>query len=151
MDSYAQNAVIGRLSDVKKQYKQESDKLNKLVSAAKQIYGTDDVDKISDLLLSDDRLYEDEAFKRGVDVSVIKQEKILERREQALNERELAQQHENEFIELDKKWREEAEGLMPVYPNFDFDAVMSDEEKGAEMLDFLMQGISLKKRMKLRI
>ena len=89
---------------------------------------TNDIEGITQSILDDNALYEEEALERGMDVDTLKGIKKLEMENQRLAmEKEQAQEESRMREEFDRIGQE-AEALKEIYPNFDLEQEMEDPE-----------------------
>lgn len=114
-------------------------------------YGLDgsDIDGLKNALAEDDSLLEDTAFNEGLTPEAVR-ERLKDRQENARLQKELdriRQQQQEEQASRDayrqfNEWQREAEELKSIYPNFDLDAELENEEFRDDLVN---SGKSLRK------
>ncbi|MBQ9196897.1 MAG: hypothetical protein IJ157_06595 [Clostridia bacterium] len=95
--------------------------------------GTIDMEKLTQAIQNDDRLYEEEALQKGIPVSTLKQLKQLEarqRQQEAAERRSLADEKLRQHFEGLKA---QAEELKKIYPDFDLMAEIQGSREFARM------------------
>lgn len=116
--------------------KEAEDKLTAITPALYMLaekYGIEDVNDvkaISDAIANDNQLFEAEADERGVDVETLKHIHQIEGQNKFLTE-QMAQKEKD--MENAKAWQDilqQAEQVKEVYPDFDIEAEMQDENFG---------------------
>lgn len=104
-------------------------------------YGTDDPAALVQAMTDDDRWYELEAQKRGMDVETYKlmdqQEMMIER----MRQQQEMQNQQREKAEQVMKWRSQEAQLREIYPDFSLDEEMENEP---EFFNLLKNGISVR-------
>lgn len=106
---------------------QQLDGLQPMLAALMQKAGVDSVEELSDLILDDDSLYEEEAEEAGMTVERYKQFKALQD-EHDRREAEDAQREEQQFwADHFQKLTADAEALKQKFPGFDLETEMQNE------------------------
>ena len=100
-------------------------------------YGLDgsDIDGLKDALSKDDSLLEDTAYNEGLTPEAVR-ERMQQRQEnarlqrelQAIREREERDQASRDALNQYNEWMKEADELKTIYPNFDLNAELENEE-----------------------
>lgn len=104
-------------------------------------YGTEDVNALAQAITGDDRWYEAEAQKRGMDTKTFM---LLDRQEQTINamrQQQANQQAMQEQAQQVMKWRNQETELRELYPDFNLDAEI---EENQEFYNLLRNGISVR-------
>ena len=104
-------------------------------------YGTEDVNALAQAITGDDRWYEAEAQKRGMDTKTFM---LFERQEQTINamrQQQANQQAMQEQAQQVMKWRNQETELRELYPDFNLDAEIEDNQ---EFYNLLRNGISVR-------
>ncbi len=108
------------------------DKVNPILDMLSSKYGVDvsDVDGILEAVSQDDSYYENEASERGMDVKTLKYVKNLERENEqfARDVREREQNEQN--MEAWNNILQQAEELKEIFPSFDLEEEMKNEQFG---------------------
>lgn len=121
--------------------KEQMGKLSASLELLHKHYGTQDLDALAAAITGDDRYYEQEALKRGMDTE---QYKAWARQESQLNaykQAEEAARLQQEQSQRVMQWRQEEQALKQTYPDFDLDAEIEASE--GELFRLLDKGISL--------
>ena len=148
-DEYNQavkDAITKRFKN-QKDLQGQIDKMNPLISMFAQRYdispgpnGEVDLEALTDRIQNDNSMYEEEAFKRGMDVETLKEMKRLERENAYLQSQRQAdieeQQRRAEFDEL----MQQGESLKQIYPDFDLGLELNNPNFGR----LLANGVPLK-------
>lgn len=127
---------------INKRFKNKEDheayvaKLNPLLEALGRKHGLDvsdmskfDVDALTKAVLDDNSLYEEEAFARGMDVETLKTMKQLEADNARYRQAEANQEKERADREAWGKIVQQAEEVKQLYPSFDLDDEMMNNEQ----------------------
>lgn len=104
-------------------------------------YGTEDVNALAQAITGDDRWYEAEAQKRGMDTKTFM---LFDRQEQTINamrQQQANQQAMQEQAQQVMKWRNQETELRELYPDFNLDAEI---EENQEFYNLLRNGISVR-------
>lgn len=109
------------------------DMIDPMVKALAQRYGVAanadgsiPIDRLSEVFMADDQMYEKEAFERGMSVEDLKQIKKLEAENLQLR-------HASEQTQKQKEWDEvlrQGDETKQFYPNFDLDTEMQNPQFG---------------------
>lgn len=94
------------------------------------IKNINDIKALTEAITNDDALYEAEASERGIDVETLKHIKAIENQNKVFAEA-MAEQERN--TQNAKAWQEilkQAEAVKEIYPNFDIDYEMGNEDFG---------------------
>lgn len=108
------------------------DRLEPVIKLMSEKYGVDasDIDKLTEAITNDDSYYEAEASELGMDVQTLKRIKELERQNEefakAISEREQDDQNREAWADILRQ----SEKLKKVFPNFDIEEEMQDEQFG---------------------
>ena len=121
-----QNAIRDRFKN-QKDLQGQIDAIQPMLDVLMDKAGVESVEELSDLIMNDDSLYEDEAEEAGMTVERYKQFKALQD-EHDRREQEDAENEERAFWadHFDKLTRD-AEALKQTFPNFDLSAEMENE------------------------
>lgn len=104
-------------------------------------YGTQDTASLVQAITGDDHWYEAEAQKRGMDTQTFR---LLDQQEQTIRNmqaQQQAQQEQQEQARQVMKWRNEESALRELYPDFNLDAEI---EENQEFYNLLRNGISVR-------
>ena len=101
---------------------------------------SDDYEGLTQAILNDKELYEQEAIERGMDVDTLMSIKGIERENQMLKQREQELYEEEQMRENFAKIEQEAEKLQEIYPSFS----LADEMDNIEFVKMLDLGFSVK-------
>ena len=124
-DAEMQSVIKDRLKKTKAEsqgYKQQLDSLSPVLDLLHDKYGTDDNDKLLAAMEADDKLYEEEAYNRGMTVDQVKEWHRIERENRMLRAQEEARAREAQFAAWDRQFAE----LTQVYPQCDPQAEMQN-------------------------
>lgn len=94
-----------------------------------KIYGVDSQDPAALLsaIENDDRYYEEQALAAGMDVGTYKQLEQSNRKIEMLQRQVEANRRNEEARRIHAKWAQESEAMREIYPDFDFDSEMEDD------------------------
>lgn len=133
-------AVQGVISKRFKNQKDSTEKLNQLHPLIGMIAGryginpgedgTYDIEAIQQAITDDNAMYEDEAFKRGMDVDTLKQMKKLELENQNLRRQTQQSAQEEQARREYEALLQQGEEVKKVYPNFDLNQEMQNPTFG---------------------
>lgn len=138
IDSEIQGIVKNRLKTANEKIRQGEElqsKVDKMIGVLSGLYGTDNVDEIISAMEQDDRYFEDQALEENLSVAQVKELRRLKNENAALKAN--AQRAEREQSERDRLEREravfnkltqDAQSLKKLYPNFELNAELSNEE-----------------------
>lgn len=101
---------------------------------------SDDYEGLTQAILNDKELYEQEAIERGMDVDTLMSIKGIERENQMLKQREQELYEEEQMRENFAKIEKQADELQSIYPNFN----LADEMDNIEFVKMLDLGFSVK-------
>lgn len=96
-------------------YKEQLDSMAPMLELLHDKYGTDDNSKLLAAMEADDKLYEQEAYDRGMTVDQVKEWHRIERENRMLRAKEEARAREAQFESWDRQFAE----LTQVYPQCD--------------------------------
>ena len=139
-DARVQRIVQSRLKDGNAA-KETLNKLDAPLRLLQKHYGVENLDALAQAITGDDRYYEEEAQKRGMDTEHYKLFAQQEAQLQAYREAEQQARQQQEKTQQVIHWREEEAALKQQYPDFDLDAEM--EASDGELFRMLDRGISL--------
>ena len=127
-DAEVQNTVKDRLKKSKAEaqsYKEKLNNLSPLLETVATKYGVkaDDYDGIIKALEADDKLYEDEAYQKGMTVEQVKEFHKLERENRMLRAQQEEEMMKAQWAEWDRQFNE----LKNIYPNADPQAELQNE------------------------
>lgn len=127
-DAEVQSTVKDRLKKSKAEtqsYKEKFNTLSPLLETISSKYGvkSDDYEGIIKALEADDKLYEDEAFQRGMTVEQVKEFHKLERENRMLRAQQEEELMKAQWAEWDRQFNE----LKTIYPNADPQAELQNE------------------------
>lgn len=135
---------------VSKRFKHQQDlegqisRIDPIVRAVAQRYhiqanpdGSIPIDALSNAIANDDSIYEEEAMSRGISVNDLKHEKALERENSALRSQVQQSQKNAEWNNI----VEQSNQLKQIYPDFDLEAEMGDENFGHLLVTLQNSGI----------
>lgn len=117
-DAEMQSVIKDRLKKTKAEsqgYKDQLDKMAPVLDLLHDKYGTDDNDKLLQAMEADDKLYEDEAYNRGMTVDQVKEWHRIERENRMLRAQEEQRAREAQFAAWDRQFAD----LTQIYPNVD--------------------------------
>lgn len=121
--------------------KEQLGKLSASLELLHQHYGTQDLDALAAAITGDDRYYEVEAMRRGMDTD---QYKMFAQQEAQLNAYKQAEEQariQQEKSQRVMQWRQDEQALKQQYPDFDLDAEI--EASDGELFRMLDKGISM--------
>jgi len=93
-------------------------------------YGVDagDAEALSKAIEEDDTFYEDEALEKGLTVPQLKEIRKMQRENEALKQ-QMQERHNREMVDqIMADWRQQADALKQIYPSFDLDTEIKNEE-----------------------
>lgn len=127
-DAEVQSIIKDRLKKSKAEaqsYKEKLSNLSPLLETVASKYGvkSDDYDGIVKALEADDKLYEDEAFQKGMTVEQVKEFHKLERENRMLRAQQEEEMMRAQWAEWDRQFNE----LKSVYPMADPQAELQNE------------------------
>ena len=93
-------------------------------------YGVDrnDVQALVKAVEDDDTYFENEAIERGLTVQQVKEIRKMERENAALRAQMEQAQRQQEADRIYSRWMEQAEAMKPVYPGFDLQAELNNDQ-----------------------
>ena len=124
--------VSGIVQDRVKNMQTNLDKLNPVIQLMSEKYGVDaeDIDKLTEAIANDDSFYEAEAADMGVDVKTLKHIRELERKNEQFAKQIRESEQDKQNHEAWAKILEQSEKLKEVFPNFDIEEEMQNEQFG---------------------
>lgn len=101
-----------------------------------QKYGVDanDAEALSKAIEEDSSFYEDEAVERGMSVEQLKAIKKMERENRELKAQMDQERTDQQVKQIMDRWIQQAESLKQVYPDFDLDREMQENQQFGELL-----------------
>lgn len=103
-------------------------------------YGAQDIDALSKAIQEDESYYQDEAMEKGLTVEQLKEYKKLERENAEFRRTVEKAEADQKATEIMNQWTEESEKLKEIYPTFDFETEIENNDFGK----LLRAGISIK-------
>lgn len=103
------------------------DGLQPMLNALMKKAGADSVEELSQMILDDDSLYEEEAEKAGMTVDGYKQYQAMMQENERLKAAEEKEQEEQFFRQHFQNLAQQAEEMKKVFPDFDLKAEMENE------------------------
>ena len=93
-------------------------------------YGVDagDVESLAKAIEEDETFYEDEALEKGLTVQQVKEIRKMQRENEALRQQMEAQHQQEQADQIIAKWRADAEKVKQVYPGFDLEGELQNEQ-----------------------
>lgn len=128
-DARVQDTIQKRLKGTKETV-ERYEKLAPTLDLLAKKYGVsaDDLDGLSKAIEEDDSFFEDEAMEKGISVEQLKYIRKIEK-ENASVKKQMAEQESRERAnQLYSRWMKEAESAKAVYPTFDLQAEMQNEQ-----------------------
>ena len=116
--------------------KDAQEKLNKMTPALAVLaekYGVEDatdIDALTEAIVNDDALYEEEAVERGVDVPTLRHIKSIESQNKILAETMRQREKDAQNAEAWQNILQQSEELKETYPDFSIDDEMENEDFG---------------------
>ena len=139
-DADVQRIVQSRLKSAKGA-EENLGKIESALNVLKQAYGTDDLDALNAAITGDNRFYEEEALKRGMDVDTYRE---IRQKDEALAryraEQEAAREREEQARQV-MGWRQEEAELKKTFPDFDLETEI--DASNGELFQMLKRGIPL--------
>lgn len=128
-DQRVQDTIRRRLKGSEEQARR-LESLTPLLGMLADKYGVDarDIPGITKALEDDDAFYEAEAAERGLSVQQVKELRKIRRENDALRAQMQEQQTKAQSDAIYAAWLQEAEQLKTVYPGFDFQAELQNEQ-----------------------
>lgn len=140
----AVNDAVNKRFKNQKDLQGQIDAIDPIIRAIAQRYdikadanGRIPIEALSDKVLNDNALYEQEAFERGMSVEDLKQMKALERENEQLRRSTQQTQEAREWDDL----LAQGEELKAMYPSFDMDTEMINPEFGRTLAFFKSSGM----------
>lgn len=121
-----QDAIQKRFKNQKDSAK-ELEELQPMLQALMQKAGVETVKDLSDIVLDDDSLYEDEAEERGMTVEALKHMKALEEEHEKRKAQDEQDRQEQMFRAHIAGLAQQAEQMKQVFPDFNLDREMQNE------------------------
>ena len=121
--------------------KEQLQKLSASLDLLHKHYGTTDLDALTAAITGDDRYYEREAMKYGMDTEQYKMMAQKDATIQAYRQAEEEARQQEEKSRQVMQWRQDEEALKAKYPDFDLDREI--EESEGELFRMLEKGISM--------
>lgn len=139
-DADVQRIVQSRLKSAKGA-EENLGKIESALNVLKQAYGVEDLDQLNTAITQDNRFYEEEAMKRGMDVDTYRE---LKQKDEALAryraEQEAAREREEQTRQV-MGWRQEEAKLKETFPDFDLETEI--DASNGELFQMLKRGIPL--------
>ena len=104
--------------------------MNPLLEALGKMHNVDptDIEQLTNVILDNDSLYEEEAIQRGMSVDTLKAVKQMERENETLKQREQQSIAEQRMHQHFDNLAKQADALKQLYPSFDLMAEMQNPE-----------------------
>ena len=125
-----QSIVQGRIQKIKSSEDNMKELAPVLETLAEkyEIKDATDIPALVEAFTNDDSLYEEEAAERGVDVETLKNIKMLERRNERFAQEMQQRERDAQNAEAWQKVLTQAEEAKEIYPNFDIEQEMLNED-----------------------
>lgn len=120
--------IIRRRFGQNNELEEKLNALNPLLEGLGKLHNVDptDIQQLTNLVLDDDSLYEDEAMERGMSVEALKAVKQMERENETLRQREQQSIAETRMREHFDKLAKQADAAKEFYPGLDLMAEMQN-------------------------
>lgn len=124
-----QNIINGRFKETRT-LQEQLQKSTSVFEILAQKYGikADDIDGIVKALENDDESYREEAMEKGITVEQLKEMKKLEREVLQLRRNESRRDEQDRINRDITNWKNQAESLKEIYPNFNLDTEIEDPQ-----------------------
>jgi hypothetical protein len=124
-----QNIINGRFKETRT-LQEQLQKSTPVFEILAQKYGikVDDIDGIVKALENDDESYREEAMEKGITVEQLKEMKKLEREVLQLRRNESRRDEQDRINRDITNWKNQAESLKEIYPNFNLDTEIEDPQ-----------------------
>lgn len=124
-----QNIINGRFKETRT-LQEQLQKSTPVFEILAQKYGikSDDIDGIVRALENDDESYREEAMEKGITVEQLKEMKKLEREVEQLRRNESRRDEQDRINRDITNWKNQAESLKEIYPNFNLDTEIEDPQ-----------------------
>lgn len=124
-----QNIINGRFKETRT-LQEQLQKSTPVFEILAQKYGkkADDIDGIVKALENDDESYREEAMEKGITVEQLKEMKKLEREVLQLRRNESRRDEQDRINRDITNWKNQAESLKEIYPNFNLDTEIEDPQ-----------------------
>ena len=124
-----QNIINGRFKETRT-LQEQLQKSTPVFEILAQKYGikADDIDGIVRALENDDESYREEAMEKGITVEQLKEMKKLEREVEQLRRNESRRDEQDRINRDITNWKNQAESLKEIYPNFNLDTEIEDPQ-----------------------
>lgn len=124
-----QNIINGRFKETRT-LQEQLQKSTPVFEILAQKYGikSDDIDGIVRALENDDESYREEAMEKGITVEQLKEMKKLEREVLQLRRNESRRDEQDRINRDITNWKNQAESLKEIYPNFNLDTEIEDPQ-----------------------
>lgn len=124
-----QNIINGRFRETRT-LQEQLQKSTPVFEILAQKYGikVDDIDGIVKALENDDESYREEAMEKGITVEQLKEMKKLEREVLQLRRNESRRDEQDRINRDITNWKNQAESLKEIYPNFKLDTEIEDPQ-----------------------
>lgn len=124
-----QNIINGRFKETRT-LQEQLQKSTLVFEILAQKYGikADDIDGIVRALENDDESYREEAMEKGITVEQLKEMKKLEREVLHLRRNESRRDEQDRINRDITNWKNQAESLKEIYPNFNLDTEIEDPQ-----------------------
>lgn len=134
--------VINRRFAETRRLSERLDRTKPILDMVSSRYGlnSDDIDGLLRALENDESYYEQEAINRGMDVSQLKQIKMMELENRRLREQVERSHQKEESDRIYMRWIDESEQMKDIYPDFDFRTEVQNED----FASLLKNGIDVK-------
>lgn len=124
-----QNIINGRFKETRT-LQEQLQKSTPVFEILAQKYGikSDDIDGIVRALENDDESYREEAMEKGITIEQLKEMKKLEREVLQLRRNESRRDEQDRINRDITNWKNQAESLKEIYPNFNLDTEIEDPQ-----------------------
>lgn len=128
--------IINKRFKETKTLENQIQKVNPLIDMLSSRYGVDanNLDDLMEAISNDDVYLEDEALEKGMTVEQLKSVKALERENARYREMYEQQQKQAKAQETYNAWLNEGEQLKEIYPTFDFESELQENENFGQLL-----------------
>lgn len=138
--------VINRRFKESKQQEEKLASLQPVLDALGSKYGVDttDLEKLKAAIDEDDSYYQEEADKRGLTVSQLKQMRQMERENAQFKAALDMQQKQEQAANVYARWEQEGQAVKQLYGDFDLRSECQHPETGRNFVRLLQNGIDVK-------
>lgn len=128
-DAWAQELIRNRFKQ-NGELEEKLNSMNPLLEALGKMHNVDptDIQQLTNIILDNDSLYEEEAMQRGMSVEALKSVKQMERENESLKQREQQSIADMRMRQHFDGLAKQADALKQLYPSFDLMAEMQNPE-----------------------